>query len=188
MGAAIEAAASLPPEVALSVNLSADVLQREPTLTKLVAGTARPIIIEITEHERIDDYEAVRTALRRLGPNVRLAIDDAGSGYASLRHILALQPAYVKLDIEWVHNIHRDPVRRALVSGLAYFASETGCELIAEGIETKAELEAIRELGIHLGQGYLLGRPAPAEVDAWDSGTLTLGTSAGVKIHDPEQP
>jgi EAL domain-containing protein (putative c-di-GMP-specific phosphodiesterase class I)/DNA-binding NarL/FixJ family response regulator len=165
MGAAIEAAASLPPEVALSVNLSADVLQREPTLPKLVAGTARPIIIEITEHERIDDYDAVRTALRRLGPNVRLAIDDAGSGYASLRHILALQPAYVKLDIEWVHNIHRDPVRRALVSGLAYFASETGCELIAEGIETDSELQAIRELGIHLGQGYLLGRPAPAEVD-----------------------
>jgi len=101
--------------------------------------------------------------LGRLGPNVQLAIDDAGSGYASLRHILALQPAYVKLDIEWVHNIHRDPVRRALVSGLAYFATETGCELIAEGIETEAELEAIRELGIHLGQGYVLGRPAPAD-------------------------
>ena len=68
----------------------------------------------------------------------------------------------MKLDIEWVHDIHLDPVRRALVSGLAYFASETGCELIAEGIETEPELQALRELGIHLGQGYLLGRPAPA--------------------------
>jgi EAL domain-containing protein (putative c-di-GMP-specific phosphodiesterase class I)/DNA-binding NarL/FixJ family response regulator len=162
LDAAIQAAVSLPAHVALSVNLSADVLQQEPTIPKIVAGISRPLIIEITEHERIDDYDAVRAALLRLGPGVKLAIDDAGSGYSSLRHILALQPAYVKLDIEWVHDIHRDPVRRALVSGLAYFAAETGCELIAEGIETEAELKAIRELGIHLGQGYLLGRPAPA--------------------------
>lgn len=98
--------------------------------------------MELTEHERIDDYEAVRAALQRLGPNVKLAIDDAGSGFASLRHIFALQPAYVKLDIEWVRGIDRDPIRRALVSGLVYFGSETGCELIAEGIETDAELAA----------------------------------------------
>jgi EAL domain-containing protein (putative c-di-GMP-specific phosphodiesterase class I)/FixJ family two-component response regulator len=161
MEAAIEAAASLPAHVAVSINLSADVLEHEPSLPTIVAGLERPLIIEITEHERIDDYGAVRSALARLGPNVKLAIDDAGSGYASLRHILSLKPDYVKLDIEWVHNIDRDPVRRALVSGLAYFASETGCELIAEGIETDAELHALRDLGIHLGQGYLLGRPKP---------------------------
>jgi EAL domain-containing protein (putative c-di-GMP-specific phosphodiesterase class I) len=119
------------------------------------------LIVELTEHERIDDYVAVGSALDRLGPNVKLAIDDAGSGYASLRHILALQPAYVKLDIEWVSGIDRDPVRRALVTGLAYFATETGCELIAEGIETQEELEALRALGVQLGQGFLLGRPMP---------------------------
>jgi EAL domain-containing protein (putative c-di-GMP-specific phosphodiesterase class I) len=162
LSAAIQAASSLPANVALSVNLSADVLLLEPTLPKIVASTERRLIVEITEHERIDDYAAVRTALARLGPDVRLAIDDAGSGYASLRHIFALQPAFVKLDIEWIHGIDRDPVRRALVSGLVYFATETGCELIAEGIETEDELEAVRELGIELGQGYLLGRPAPA--------------------------
>jgi EAL domain-containing protein (putative c-di-GMP-specific phosphodiesterase class I)/DNA-binding NarL/FixJ family response regulator len=161
--AAIEAAAALPADVALSVNLSADVLQFEPTLPRIMAAAARPLIVEITEHERIDDYEAVRTALDALGSNVRLAVDDAGSGFASLRHILALRPSYVKLDIEWVHGIDRDPVKRALVSGLAYFARETGCELIAEGIETDEELQAIRGLGIGLGQGYLLGRPAPLE-------------------------
>jgi|GEM_PF-523696 len=161
VSAAIEAAEWLPPDVALSVNLSADVLQHEASLPRIVAGAGRPLIVEITEHERIDDYDAVRSALDRLGPGVRLAVDDAGSGYASLRHILALEPAFVKLDIEWVHGIDRDPVRRALVSGLAYFASETGCELIAEGIETQHELEAVRGLGIKLGQGYLLGRPEP---------------------------
>lgn len=104
----------------------------------------------------------MRSALTRLGPGVKLAIDDAGSGFASLRHIFALQPDYVKLDIEWVHEIDRDPVRQALVSGLVYFGAETGCELIAEGIETEQELAALRELGIQLGQGYLLGRPEPA--------------------------
>jgi EAL domain-containing protein (putative c-di-GMP-specific phosphodiesterase class I)/DNA-binding NarL/FixJ family response regulator len=159
--AAIVAAAGLPADVALSVNLSADVLQFEPTLPAIVAAAARPLIVEITEHERIDDYEAVRAAFDRLGPNVRLAVDDAGSGFASLRHILALRPSYVKLDIEWVHGIDRDPVKRALVSGLTYFAQETGCELIAEGIETEEERQIIRDLGIQLGQGYLLGRPQP---------------------------
>ena len=162
VSAALEAVASQPAMVALSINLSADVLQHEPMLPALFATTERPLIVELTEHERIDDYKAVRSALNRLGPTVKLAIDDAGSGFASLRHIFALEPAYVKLDIEWVHGIHRDPVRRALVSGLVYFGSETGCELIAEGIETDEELAALRELGIKLGQGYLLGRPAPA--------------------------
>lgn len=160
--AAVEGVASLDPGVALSVNLSAEVIEHEPSLPELFASTDRTIIVELTEHERIDDYEAVKTALAGLGQNVRLAIDDAGSGFASLRHIFALKPNYVKLDIEWVRLIDEDPIRRALVSGLVHFAGETGCELIAEGIETEAELEALRGLGVGLGQGYLLGRPAPA--------------------------
>ena len=98
---------------------------------------------------------------RRLGSDVRLAVDDAGSGYSSLKHILSLQPSYVKLDMEWVRGIHDDPVRRALVSGLAYFAQETGAELIAEGIESEDERRALVDLGVRLGQGFLLGRPTP---------------------------
>jgi EAL domain-containing protein (putative c-di-GMP-specific phosphodiesterase class I) len=160
VAAAIEGAASLDPAVALSVNLSGDAIQHEASFLELFASTRRTIVVELTEHERIDDYEAVRAALASLGPTVRLAIDDAGSGFASLRHIFALKPAYVKLDIEWVRHIDEDPIRRALVSGLVHFAAETGCELIAEGIETEPELEALRNLGVGLGQGYLLGRPA----------------------------
>lgn len=161
LAAAVAASESLASKVSLSVNLSADVLQHEPSLPEIVADARRPVIVEITEHERIEDYDAVRAAVDRLGRNVKLAVDDAGSGYASLRHILALRPAYVKLDIEWVHNIDRDPIRRSLVSGLTYFASETGSELIAEGIETEAELGVLRELGVTLGQGFLLGSPMP---------------------------
>jgi EAL domain-containing protein (putative c-di-GMP-specific phosphodiesterase class I)/CheY-like chemotaxis protein len=160
---AIEAAASISPEVALSVNVSADALQHDASLRELLGGVARPLIVELTEHERIDDYAGVRAALAVLGPGVKLAIDDAGSGFASLRHIFALRPDYVKFDIEWVRGIDRDPIRRALVSGLVYFGGETGCELIAEGIETEGELSTLRELGIGLGQGYLLGRPQPGQ-------------------------
>jgi EAL domain-containing protein (putative c-di-GMP-specific phosphodiesterase class I)/CheY-like chemotaxis protein len=163
VAAAIEAARSLPPDVALSVNISPDVLEHDTELPEIIGRATRPMIVELTEHERIDDYDAVRAAFARLGPNVRLAVDDAGSGYASLRHILSLQPAYVKLDIEWVRGIGGDPIRRSLVSGLSYFAAETGCELIAEGIEQEDERRALIDLGVRLGQGFLLGRPEPAK-------------------------
>ena len=160
--AALDAARPLPPSVALSVNVSADALEHDPALRALLAEAGRmgrTIIVELTEHERIDDYAAVREALETLGPGVKVAIDDAGSGFASLRHIFALRPDYVKFDIEWVRGIDRDPVRRALVSGLVHFGTETGCALVAEGIETEGELAALKDLGIRLGQGFLLGRP-----------------------------
>ena len=162
LAAAIQGVASLPDTLALSVNISPDVLLHERSLPQLVERARRPMIFELTEHERIDDYQAIRASFARLGPTVRLAVDDAGSGYASLRHILSLKPSFVKLDIEWVSGIHRDPVRRALVSGLTYFAAETGSELIAEGIESEDERVALLELGVKLGQGFLLGRPAPS--------------------------
>lgn len=163
LSTAIETASALPKEVALSVNISPDVLQHDRSIREIIASADRPVIVELTEHERIDDYDAVRAAFARLGPNTRLAVDDAGSGYASLRHILALNPSFVKLDMAWVRGIHGDPVRRSLVSGLAYFAIATGCQLIAEGIESEEERSALLELGVHLGQGFLLGRPAPVE-------------------------
>jgi EAL domain-containing protein (putative c-di-GMP-specific phosphodiesterase class I) len=75
----------------------------------------------------------------------------------------------MKLDMEWVHGIDADPIRRSLVSGLAYFGDETSCELIAEGIETEAERAALMDLGVRLGQGFLLGRPQPS-LDADEPG------------------
>jgi EAL domain-containing protein (putative c-di-GMP-specific phosphodiesterase class I) len=90
---------------------------------------------------------------------VRLAIDDTGAGYASFAHILKLAPDIIKLDRELTSGIDRDPGRRALASALVSFASGLGAEIIAEGIETAAELEVLQGLGIHYGQGYLLCRP-----------------------------
>lgn len=134
---------------------------RGDALANLVATVKRPIVLELTEHERVDDYNLLREGLDKLGDQVRLSVDDAGSGFSSLRHVLTLQPHFVKLDLSLVRNIHRDPARQALVAGIEYFATETQSRLIAEGIETDEEMEALQRLDVELGQGYLLGRPAP---------------------------
>ena len=157
VAAAIEVARRLPPEAWLSVNFSpAAVIDGHAAET--IARSDRPIVIEITEHEQIESYPALRRAIEGCG-SVRLSVDDAGAGYASLRHIAELRPDFVKLDIGLVRNIDADPARQALAAGLCHFAAETGTTLIAEGIETEVELDTVRRLGVHLGQGFLLGRP-----------------------------
>jgi EAL domain-containing protein (putative c-di-GMP-specific phosphodiesterase class I) len=90
---------------------------------------------------------------------LRLAIDDAGAGYAGLRHILRLNPNVIKLDMDLTQGIERDRARTALASAMIAFASEIGAEIIAEGIETEGELRALQALGVQRGQGYYLGRP-----------------------------
>jgi PAS domain S-box-containing protein len=152
------AAAVLPPEAYLSLNASPE-LVGSGSLRALFAGLARPIVLEVTEHVAIDDYATLRAALTDLGPTVRLAVDDAGAGYASFRHILELAPDLVKLDIGLIRGIDGDPARQALVAGMAYFAVKREMRMVAEGVETVAELETLRSLAIHYGQGYLLGRP-----------------------------
>ncbi len=152
------AAAVLPPEAYLSLNASPE-LVGSGALRALFAGFGRPLALEITEHVAIDDYPALRAELAALGPTVRLAVDDAGAGYASFHHILELSPDLVKLDMGLVRGIDQDPARQALLAGMAYFAVKRRIGLVAEGIETPAELRTLRSLAIAHGQGYLLGRP-----------------------------
>jgi PAS domain S-box-containing protein len=158
LGAALEAAEILPAGAYLSLNAS-PALIRSGELRVLLEGRERAIVLEITEHVAIDDYPALRVALAALGPTVRLAVDDAGAGYASLRHILELAPDFVKLDVGLIRGIDADPARQALIAGVGYFAAKRKLRLIAEGIETAAELAALRGLAIDYGQGFLLGRP-----------------------------
>ena len=158
---AVLAAASLSAGTALSLNVSPALLLADQTLGALIAGADREIILELTEHAPVEDYIALRSRIDALGPSVRIAVDDAGSGYASLQHILSLRPHLVKLDIVLVRGIDKDPARQALIAGLVHFAAETGCELIGEGIETEQERQTLLRLGVSQGQGYLLGRPSP---------------------------
>ncbi|MEO7664146.1 MAG: EAL domain-containing protein, partial [Candidatus Limnocylindrales bacterium] len=156
--AAIDASANLPPDAYLSLNVS-PMLIASGGLGGLIVGALRTIVLEITEHEAIEDYSTLRGTLAGFGPTVLVAVDDAGAGYASLRHILELAPAYVKLDIRLIRGIDADPARQALIAGVGYFAMKRKLRLIAEGVETAEELQSLLDLGVHLGQGYLLGRP-----------------------------
>ena len=158
LSAAISATAVLPSEAYLSVNVSPAFIG-SGELEPLLVGLERPVVLEITEHVVIDDYVALRRHLRVLGRRVRLAVDDAGAGYASLRHILELKPDFVKLDVGLVRRIDADPARQALIAGIGYFAARRKVRIIAEGIETATELETLRGLGISHGQGHLLGHP-----------------------------
>jgi PAS domain S-box-containing protein len=156
--AALEAATNLPPDAYLSLNASPALIQSGLLRTTL-GGQVRRLVLEITEHVVIDDYPALRQELMAIEPRVRLAVDDAGAGYASLRHILELAPDFVKLDIGLIRDIDTDPARQALIAGVRYFAAERSLQLIAEGVETTAEFEMLRSIGIACGQGYLFGRP-----------------------------
>ena len=125
-----------------------------------VAGSR--IVLELTEHTRIDDYPALLEALDELRQHgVRIAVDDAGAGYAGLQQILGLRPDIIKLDVDLTRGIDTDPVRRALAACLVRFGEDTNSVIVAEGIETAAELETLRQLGVPWGQGYLLARPGP---------------------------
>lgn len=157
---ALLAAHALPEGTYLSVNVSAPLLGHPELPALLDLAADRCMCVELTEHEQIDDYEQTIADFRRLGRGLRLSVDDAGSGWASLRHVFTLRPDYVKLDRGWVADIHTDPARQALLMGIASFVHELGGEVVAEGVERNTELATLRTLGIHFAQGYLLGRPA----------------------------
>lgn len=161
---AISQLAGLPGAAYLSVNVSPATILSDALHEALAdaSGSAGRIVLELTEHTSVADYAALQMALqrvRRLG--VRVAVDDAGAGFASLRHILQLEPDFVKLDLALVRNIDQDPARRALAAGLLTFADQIGAKLVGEGIENERELAALLEVGVDYGQGYHLGRPAP---------------------------
>jgi PAS domain S-box-containing protein len=159
---ALDAAAPLRADCFLDINVSPDLVMARKPLQGLLRRSAPGVVLEITEHVDVQNYVTLREALASMGGEVRFAVDDAGAGFASPRHILELAPSHVKLDRALVARIDTDPARQALVAGLVHFATEIEVMLIAEGVETEAERQVLLRLGVHVGQGYLLGRPAPA--------------------------
>ncbi|HXA29070.1 MAG TPA: EAL domain-containing protein [Candidatus Angelobacter sp.] len=163
--------AQLPQAWFLSVNISPAVLVSQAGQRALADLASGGLVVEVTEHAPVDDYERLAIAvrgLRQLG--VRLAVDDVGAGFASLRHILKLDPQVLKLDISLCNGVSGDRARQALATALISFAHSIGAEVVAEGIETDEDLETLVELGVEFGQGWLLGRPAPPGTVARGSG------------------
>jgi EAL domain-containing protein (putative c-di-GMP-specific phosphodiesterase class I) len=149
-----------PPDVALALNVS-PTTALEPRFCELLLDVADRVVIEITEHAQVDDYEALSDALAPLrARGAQLAIDDVGAGFANLRHILRLAPDLVKLDLSLTQEISRDPAREALASSLVGFAEGVGAAIVAEGISSDEDLAMLRSLGVDYGQGYHLARPS----------------------------
>ena len=159
---AARALGRLPDGVALSLNASPPTVSSEAFLPAV--GSAERITVELTEHLQIQDYRGFASALRPMRQaGGQVAIDDFGAGYASLRHILRLRPEWIKLDISLTERIDENPMAHAMAGALASFAKDVGLQVVAEGIETEEELEALTDVGFRYGQGFYFGVPAPLD-------------------------
>lgn len=158
---ALQALHQLPVSSSVSVNCSPQLLLSSE-FQQLLDGTEdlSRLVLEITEHAAVKDYNALAVGLEpyRLR-GAKLAVDDAGAGYSSMRHILNLAPEIIKLDMSITQSIDTDEKRRALAKGLISFAHEIGSLVIAEGVERVEELDMLQKLGADCAQGYLLSRP-----------------------------
>jgi EAL domain-containing protein (putative c-di-GMP-specific phosphodiesterase class I)/DNA-binding NarL/FixJ family response regulator len=159
---ACERSHALPECMFMAVNVSPVTAER-PDLLALLAGChVDHIVLEVTEHARVEDYPRFRRSIdrvRQLGAS--LAVDDAGAGFSSLRHMLELDAELIKLDGSLTRSVEADPRRRSLASALIELGRESGASVLAEHVESELQLIELQRLGVEYGQGYHLGRPGP---------------------------
>jgi EAL domain-containing protein (putative c-di-GMP-specific phosphodiesterase class I) len=148
----------------VSMNVSPGTLLTGQCRALLADLPAHRVVLELSEHDPVADYDALHAALAPLRTaGLRLAIDDVGAGYSSLRHIVLTAPDIIKLDRSIVTGVGADPVLGTLVRSLVEFARGCGSRVVAEGVETSADADALRTAGVDCGQGWHFGRPGPAE-------------------------
>lgn len=161
---ALEALPLIPEDQYLSLNVCPDALLDGSVVALLAKQPLHRLMLEVTEHRSIVDYALLAAILEPLRQGgLRLAVDDAGAGYASFRHILKLKPDVIKLDRSLISNVDSDNDTCALAAALIRFAEQTGSNIIAEGVETDAELATLRGLQVTKAQGFLLGMPQPLD-------------------------
>ncbi|MFB0835027.1 EAL domain-containing protein [Arthrobacter halodurans] len=160
---ALAARSTLPANCFLTLNVSPDLLPTdEIRAVWRDAGALGGLVVELTEQAPIESYVALEPDLAQLrGAGALIAVDDAGAGYAGLRHLLALRPSMIKIDRALVRDVDHDEAKRALIEMLGTFASRVDAWLLAEGVERVEELDTLAALGVPLVQGYCLARPAP---------------------------
>jgi EAL domain-containing protein (putative c-di-GMP-specific phosphodiesterase class I) len=162
----------------VSLNVSPQTLLTPMCGELLVTLPLERIVLELSEHDQVHDYPALEAALsplRRRG--MRLAIDDVGAGFSSLRHIVMACPDVIKMDRSIVSGVDSDPMLAKLAQSLVGFAHSFDVSVVAEGVETAAEHAVLQSLGVDGGQGWLFGRPAPADVLV-DAGTVLAPAAA----------
>lgn len=159
---ALEALREFPKDVLLSVNFSPATIMTSSFAQLFATLPLERVVLEVTEHAAVANYTELSARLHpfRLR-GLLLAVDDAGAGHSSFRHVLDLRPDTIKLDMSLTRNIDRDHGRQALASALSMFGRAMGSQIVAEGVESEAELDALRRVGVTKVQGYLTGRPMP---------------------------
>lgn len=181
---ALESMSHIPRGMYGAINASPETLMSGALAKALADCDAPNVVVEVTEHHQVADFASLRDALDDIRGRARIAIDDVGTGYAGLRHIVDLKPDILKMDMSLTRDIHVDPARRALTVALVGFASEIGCKVVAEGIETEREYDMMRELGVDYGQGYLMSRPLPVVAAQQYLLNLTGGQDNGPLVSD----
>ena len=156
----LEGLRDLPADIYVSVNMSPEHIL-EGTMDQFFRGKAlHRVMLEITEHAVVEHYDELVQKIRPYRDRgLKVAVDDAGAGYSSFRHILHLMPDRIKLDMSLTRNIDGDTSRRALAAAFARFSEETGSAIVAEGVETAAEMHTLQALGVTRIQGFYIGRP-----------------------------
>lgn len=160
---ALRSLEKVPTDYYVSVNASPDTIISGRLHQMLEHAGKTNLVVEVTEHQEVDDYPALKKALKPISEYARIAIDDVGSGYAGLRHLVDLAPDMLKLDMTLTRDIHQDLARCALVGAMVRFAEAIGSKLIAEGVEYAEEAEVLKKLGVEYGQGYYYAKPMPVE-------------------------
>ncbi|MEX2525085.1 MAG: EAL domain-containing protein [Gammaproteobacteria bacterium] len=161
-----------PESAYLSVNVSPDTLQTEALFETLSMIDPDRIVVEVTEHAVVKEYEPLMEAILRLhNSGSRLAVDDVGAGYSGLGHIIRIAPKIMKLDVSLTRGIYQDVVKQALATSAVAFASRVNIDIVAEGIETAEDALALQLLGVRYGQGYYFAKP----------GDLPLNLASGVQ-------
>jgi EAL domain-containing protein (putative c-di-GMP-specific phosphodiesterase class I) len=159
----------LPEGLYLALNVSPALLS-DSELEELVERGEhgdRPLVVELTEHQAVEDYVQLDVALERLRAHgVRVAVDDVGSGFASFRHVTRVKPEILKLDRSLVCGIDEDPVRQSLAAAIVSFARDVDAIVVSEGIESGDELTCLMDLAVGCGQGFYLARPGLGRVEA----------------------
>lgn len=159
---ALAARVHLPANCFLTINVAPEALVSAPIQQLLQHTDLTRVVVELTEHSAVSDYDVVGRAVAQVRDRGGfIGVDDVGAGYASLHRILAIRPDFVKLDRELITGLHNDEAKAALVEMFGGFTSRLDSWVVAEGIEQHDELHRLVQLGVPLGQGYLLGRPAP---------------------------
>ena len=174
---ALETLPPFEPDQLLFLNIEPDSMfdpqLRDPEFLQLMkdAGlTPHRVVLEVTEHAAVRDFSSLQRVLDELREmGFRLAMDDVGSGYAGLQSIAEIRPDYLKIDMSLVRDLHLHPIKRELIATIHRFSESTGIAIVAEGVESEAELASLSNVGVRCAQGFLFAEPdCPPQTPNWE--------------------